>query len=548
MPALEDYLYFMEVAPSDVVSAAALIVAGFDASATGTCGVTTPEAGLALSVPILDAELSWLPIGDCPLPSLRGVATTAAWRPAWGEPAFPAFGVTGQISFPLDLDLVLPAFFYLAAVGGVGAALLPLPEVLAVSERIRMGTAVGRLPAMEAVSYACGLDSPVINGAGSDAVVGLLCQGGPQLSLAAAALGDGAEGDDAVAASLLAGVARSLTYVSDGDAVDVWTCAAGTYFRGTGDCEDGAILLHALLLAAGLPTDRLVTAFGRVGIDREGHAWVAYRRRSDNRWAVLDWTEGEDQGVIAGLPVLDEAGYNAVVDYALTAQAFFTVRLDADVFFIRSLAEGFILPGLAVESEASLGGQAALHLGSESWICRGQVGASARIGLILPVVSGAAGSAAAGMAFGAPTAWAVSGSCGAMMVPRSGVSGRGGGGGLSVLTLDRPALVASARVALVATAGLHLARIRGAGTGLVGISGQANGRLPRLRLRTRVLPGNPASGRQVLDLVLVGSSGPVLSGQGEVSPTAWTTVGEARPDGARLAAYSWELVDGKEWL
>ena len=33
-------------------------------------------------------------------------------------------------------------------------------------------------------------------------------------------------------------------------------------------------------LAAGLPADRIVTVFGRVGANRDGHAWVAWRRLS----------------------------------------------------------------------------------------------------------------------------------------------------------------------------------------------------------------------------------------------------------------------------
>lgn len=548
MPALEDYLYAMEAAPNEDTSASALIVAGFDASATGTCGVTTPDLGLALPKSLLDASISWQPVGACPLSALRAVAATAAWRPAWGAPDFPAFGAIGQVSFPLDLDLVLPALFYLATDGGAGTGVLPFPAVLAVSTKRFVGEAAAVLPVPRAVSYACSLDSPVTNAAGSDAVVGLLCQGDPQLPLAASALVGGAEGDDAVAASLLAGVARSLTYVSDGDDTDVWTCAAGTYFRGSGDCEDGAILLHALLLAAGLPADRLVTAFGRVGLDRAGHAWVAYRRRLDNRWVVLDWTEGAEQGAVAGMPVLNEAGYNAVVDAALTSLAFFTVRLSADVFFSRSLAESVLWPGLAVEAKASLGGHAAVGLGSVTWTCQGRTGALAGMGLALPRVSGAAGSVAADMMFGLPTGWAVCGGHGDMMPSCPGVSGAGGGGGLSGLVLPRPCIAASARVALAAMADLALGRVRGTGTGLTGNLGQSTCRFPRLRLRSRGWPGNPASGRQLLDLALVGRGGPVLLGQGAASPASWTTEGEARSAGTALAAYAWERVDGKEWV
>jgi len=61
------------------------------------------------------------------------------------------------------------------------------------------------------------------------------------------------------------------------------------YFRATigkGDCEDGAFLVHSLLLHAGVPYDRIGTYGGLVesgeGAATGGHAWTAYRRESDD--------------------------------------------------------------------------------------------------------------------------------------------------------------------------------------------------------------------------------------------------------------------------
>jgi transglutaminase-like putative cysteine protease len=73
-----------------------------------------------------------------------------------------------------------------------------------------------------------------------------------------------------------------------------------------GDCEDGALLVHALAAYAGIPVERLRTVLGdrtAEGI-REGHAWTLYRRAGDDAWVVVDWTRDDETVPMASRPVL----------------------------------------------------------------------------------------------------------------------------------------------------------------------------------------------------------------------------------------------------
>jgi hypothetical protein len=73
---------------------------------------------------------------------------------------------------------------------------------------------------------------------------------------------------------------------------EFWAPPTFALRKGSGDCEDGAFLVHSLLLHAGIPYDRIRTYGGLVevgeGAATGGHAWTAYRRESDNQWVILD--------------------------------------------------------------------------------------------------------------------------------------------------------------------------------------------------------------------------------------------------------------------
>jgi len=64
-----------------------------------------------------------------------------------------------------------------------------------------------------------------------------------------------------------------------------------------GDCDDGAILLANLMMAAGIPYWRIRLNAGDV--KGGGHAYVTYCRETDNEWVVLDWCYWYDKTPIA---------------------------------------------------------------------------------------------------------------------------------------------------------------------------------------------------------------------------------------------------------
>lgn len=70
---------------------------------------------------------------------------------------------------------------------------------------------------------------------------------------------------------------------------DRWTLPWETLQRKKGDCEDGAILLIALAVTAGVSEDRL-RLYAPIAMSRGWHAAVAYQRESDNEWVWIEWT------------------------------------------------------------------------------------------------------------------------------------------------------------------------------------------------------------------------------------------------------------------
>ena len=544
MASLDDYLFDMEAVEEEAVLGQGAVAPALDMAATGTCGVVTLGEGLALPALAVAVEASWLPVGVCRLALPEAVAATAGWRPAWGGMALPAASASAQGAGAVGVDVVLTPLFSLAISGILGAAAWPAVSVDGLSQLSSVGEGGAALPVVSALAYACGLDSPVTSGAGSAAVVALLGQGDPALARASLALAGGAAGsDDAVASALLAAVAGSLAYVED--AGDVWTCAAGAYFRGTGDCEDGAILLHALLLAAGAPPDRLVTAFGRVGIDRQGHAWVAYRRHGDGRWVALDWTLGTGQSGVDGLPVLGESPVYALVDYALTHAAFFAVRGTAAAFFSRLAAEFVILPPLALAGAAVHGARAAVSLDAGWLAAAGRGGGAGRIAVSRPDVAATAGSAGGAAAFRPLVAGALAGAAGGVRLPAAGASGGGAPAGQAVCRLARPEMAGRAVTAALAAAVVDLPWLRLAGQGIRGLAGWGSGRLPLPGTAGWGLPGGLAPGGAALPCWrLEGLGGPVSVGEAALVVCPWRVCGQGCPSFVAAGA---GVCCGEEW-
>lgn len=92
-------------------------------------------------------------------------------------------------------------------------------------------------------------------------------------------------------------VQDNITYVSDEKnygTPELWAYPTMTLEKRTGDCEDGAFLMHSLALSAGVPYDRIRTYGGLVyadewGLTTGGHAWTAYQRETDDEWIIMDW-------------------------------------------------------------------------------------------------------------------------------------------------------------------------------------------------------------------------------------------------------------------
>jgi hypothetical protein len=566
MASLERYLYDMEAAFDEALTAEGLVVAAMTVAASATCGVTTPGPGLPLPLPVITAGGSWPPVGMCPLPAMTSTGAQALWRPARGSGALPCPEVTGQATFTLVMDLLLTPLFYrgetgaqgedglaglaLTAATGADATLaLPLPAPYGLSGLDGRASLASSLPRTTATAWSCGIVAPISNAAPSEAVVNLLCQGSEAMALAAAGQAGGATlaalGADVLAGRLLSAVADNLAYVEDaGD--DVWTCALGTYSRGTGDCEDGAILLHGLLLAAGIAPDRLITVFGRVGVTRQGHAWVTYRRVSDGNWVVLDWTAGTADVAVASLSAIDDVSYYALVDYALTAQDFFPVRQKAAVFFPKACAVGLTFPLPAVAAETALTGMAACSL-IVGWLRASALGAAAGRGVLAsPGAAARAGAnrltaSLAGLAIQAHTA-----PTGTARLGSPSVTGRALGAWAQAWLAVRPVLDGRAKPTGQGQGTVVLTRARLSGTGLCGPCGTGRNACPCLAMAARAWPGRLGRSSAALGpLVLTGHAIPTDPGQGRVSLPALAA--KLVADSEAMAQDAWHTTSPEVW-
>ena len=103
--------------------------------------------------------------------------------------------------------------------------------------------------------------------------------------------------NDAKAEIIQKYVIDNITYVSDKTQhgfVEFWQFCYETIQLRDGDCEDGAILMASMLIAAGIPRWRVRIAGGLVKTGNPtapmgGHAWCCYLRESDSKFIILDW-------------------------------------------------------------------------------------------------------------------------------------------------------------------------------------------------------------------------------------------------------------------
>ena len=119
--------------------------------------------------------------------------------------------------------------------------------------------------------------------------------------------------NDEKAIACLRWVKNNMRYVRDIDSVwkvmEHWQTPKESFNLREGDCEDGSILLIALLNLAGIPDYQYevecgyVDGFGYKG----GHAYVKYHSNTNGLTYVLDWCLGYDPRSINSRPLFNDS-------------------------------------------------------------------------------------------------------------------------------------------------------------------------------------------------------------------------------------------------
>jgi len=95
---------------------------------------------------------------------------------------------------------------------------------------------------------------------------------------------------------------------------EYWAHPTETLALMSGDCEDGAFLMHSLMLNAGIPWNHVMTYGGLVKAGENaplgGHGWTVYKRETDNQWVPVDWCYyPEDTPIAERTPIQDDLRY-----------------------------------------------------------------------------------------------------------------------------------------------------------------------------------------------------------------------------------------------
>ncbi len=156
-------------------------------------------------------------------------------------------------------------------------------------------------------------------------------------------------------------VVRFLTYKGDDDTnkcPEFWQFPFETISSKVGDCEDGAILIAALCLNAGIPAFRIKVAAGYVQPEptapQGGHAYCIYLAEDDN-WKIIDWCYYEDSMLpVDKKPLAKDGGQkNAYKDVWFTFNSEFSWNQTALTVGNR-IAKDSTLPETAMQLDAIL--------------------------------------------------------------------------------------------------------------------------------------------------------------------------------------------------
>ena len=108
---------------------------------------------------------------------------------------------------------------------------------------------------------------------------------------------DPTDSDDVKMAKIQKWVVFNIDYMTDKEQygyAELWVPPVMVLNTMKGDCEDGAFLIMSLALNAGVDPSRLRLYGGFVeageGAAYGGHAWVSYRRESDDEWVAVDFS------------------------------------------------------------------------------------------------------------------------------------------------------------------------------------------------------------------------------------------------------------------
>ena len=541
MATLSDYIYSIEGVSGDSTGDGFCVLSALELEGTGTCGSV---GTVVLPSMTCEGHADWAPFADCTLPSLTVEGVEAGYNPAWGEVTLPAMDAWGVARGENKGNVFLPSLFCTGQTGAVGEVTLPLPTVYALDDSFnRTGDGDCVLPALTVESKLCGLDFPLNDPISSTSIVGLLQQGNPAILAAAEKISAIYPRGDALALALTREVA-SFVYTSDSASGlgDRWTCASATLARRYGDCEDGAFLLHSMMLAAGIDPGRVRTAVGTIKVDGvlSGHAWVLYRRETDEEWIVLDWTLGTNNytgAVSEQSPYLSLSNLFTNIAYILTESAFFQVEDTYPNLLVvnRSVGDVVLYP-LSVESKAGERGSADLIF-FEDYLERfdmqvwGDSGATAVMDLPALNVVGTAIVRHFGLGGIDLPSLTVSGQCGSVagvILPVLDISGRTGENGRADdLTLPSLSISGTARADNRASGSISFPRLRVDGTALIGQTMGAVAYLPAITVYGRALQGPVGKGSIKLSMKVYGTARSSAVASGDVELPVIDTKGAA---------------------
>lgn len=600
MSQLYDYLLALEAASEDDLAGSALCVLYLNVAATGTCGVTTrgtfpcdgvvpggedqdgydPAEGGCTGIVLPGLIASGVAVcahaARVVLPALECRALGPEWFPAVGEAVLSLAEVSGTARTLVASVSALPPLFALAWAGGAAGATLPRPEaagatgavaelslpgvwtILSASGLDRLADGQADLPVPEMEAHVCGLANPVVRRTPSSTVVRLLNRDSAVLSLLAQTLAGELEDTDDRASALLYAVSNLLTYVSDPESLDYgdqWTCAVATWFRGYGDCEDGAVLLHGLLLALGVGTNRVVTVFGRVGSGNLGHAWTCYKRQADEAWTILDWTAGARSPLDGpdDLPRVDQSPDYHDVEYVLTGERFYQVRMSVAAFFPSVRADDLPLPVPACAGETNLSGRGAVDLAPVSGLfgtmaCRGDAGGRGDLGAPALFASGLAGWSFGRVLLPGPDCAALVGALGDAVLPAPGAAATAGTRAWSAARFGTARASGSGMCAAICAATCRLPRLRAGAVGLAGTWAFGAAGLPGPAVVLAGHAGGVAwADMAVAELLVVSGGFFDVSGNGEPVLGQPVALGRGMADVAAFAAARLGYRDGGAW-